>query len=92
MVDGLTAHYFIQQGSDKAMVFLQLYQANLTDTLLERDIGNKKITFNIKDGGSNPAYCPPSEKQTTTTATTTTATTTGGNASSSGSSSSSGSY
>ena len=94
MIDGLTAHYFIQQGSDKAMVFLQLYQANLTDPLLERDIGNKKITFNIKDGGSNPAYCPPSEKQTTTTATTTTATatTTGGNASSSGSSSSSGSY
>ena len=56
MIDGLTAHYFIQQGSEKAMVFLQLYQANLTDTLLERDIGNKKIEFNIKDGGSNKRY------------------------------------
>ncbi len=56
MIDGLTAHYFIQQGSEKAMVFLQLYQANLTDTLLERDIGNKKLEFNIKDGGSNKRY------------------------------------
>lgn len=56
MIDGLTAHYFIQQGSEKAMVFLQLYQANLTDTLLERDIGNKKIEFNVKDGGSNKRY------------------------------------
>lgn len=56
MIDGLTAHYFIQQGSEKAMVFLQLYQANLTDTLLERDIGNKKLEINIKDGGSNKRY------------------------------------
>jgi hypothetical protein len=56
MIDGLTAHYFIQQGSEKAMVFLQLYQANLTDTLLERDVGNKKLEINIKDGGSNKRY------------------------------------
>ena len=28
MIDGLTSHYLIQQGSEKAMVFLQMYQAN----------------------------------------------------------------
>lgn len=56
MIDGLTAHYLLQQGSDKAMVFLQIYQSNLTDILWTRSYANKKITVNIKDGGSNPRY------------------------------------
>lgn len=56
MIDGLTAHYLLQQGSDKAMVFLQIYQSNLTDTLWERTNANSKIVVNIKDGGSNPRY------------------------------------
>lgn len=56
MIDGLTAHYLLQQGSDKAMVFLQIYQSNLTDTLWERTNANNKIVVNIKDGGSNPRY------------------------------------
>lgn len=56
MIDGLTAHYLIQQGSDKAMVFLQMYQANLTDTLHNRTHGNKGYAVNIKDGGSNKRY------------------------------------
>lgn len=56
MIDGLTAHYLIQQGSDKAMVFLQMYQANLTDILHHRVHGNKGYTVTIKDGGSNKRY------------------------------------
>lgn len=56
MIDGLTAHYLLQQGSDKAMVFLQIYQSNLTDILWTRNYANKKISVNIKDGGSNPRY------------------------------------
>tara|TARA_B100000780_G_scaffold128324_1_gene89990 strand:+ start:11551 stop:11994 length:444 start_codon:yes stop_codon:yes gene_type:complete len=58
MIDGLTAHYFIQQGSDKAMVFLQLYQANMTNILHDRSYGNKAYVRKIPDGGSNPAYKP----------------------------------
>lgn len=56
MIDGLTAHYLLQQGSDKAMVFLQIYQSNLTDTLFTRSNGNQKIVVNIRDGGSNQRY------------------------------------
>ncbi len=56
MIDGLTAHYLIQQGSDKAMVFLQMYQANLTDILHHEAHGNKGYTVTIKDGGSNKRY------------------------------------
>ena len=33
MIDGLTSHYLIQQGSEKAMIFLQMYQANMADIL-----------------------------------------------------------
>lgn len=58
MIDGLTAHYFIQQGSEKAMVFLQLYQAGLNNILHERANGNKAYTRSITDGGSNKAYAP----------------------------------
>lgn len=94
MIDGLTAHYFIQQGSEKAMVFLQLYQANTANILHERSYGNKPYQRSITDGGSNKAYCPPTEKKTTETTTSTTASNTSGNPSSSvsSSSSSSGSY
>jgi hypothetical protein len=56
MIDGLTAHYFIQQGSEKAMVFLQLYQANMANILHERAYGNKAYTRTIVDGGSNHRY------------------------------------
>jgi hypothetical protein len=56
MIDGLTAHYFIQQGSDKAMIFLQLYQANMANLLHERSYGNKKYEMKIVDGGSNHRY------------------------------------
>ena len=56
MIDGLTAHYFIQQGSEKAMVFLQLYQANMANVLHERAYGNKAYTRKITDGGSNIRY------------------------------------
>ena len=56
MIDGLTAHYFIQQGSDKDMIFLQLYQANMANLLHERSYGNKKYEMKIVDGGSNHRY------------------------------------
>lgn len=56
MIDGLTAHYFIQQGSEKAMVFLQLYQAQMANILHERSYGNKEYTRKIVDGGSNHRY------------------------------------
>jgi len=56
MIDGLTSHYLIQQGSEKAIMFLQMYQATMTDTLLTRLDGNKRYYVNIRDGGSNPSY------------------------------------
>lgn len=56
LIDGLTAHYFIQQGSEKAMIFLQLYQSNMANVLHERVYGNKKYTRSITDGGSNHRY------------------------------------
>lgn len=56
MIDGLTAHYFIQQGSEKAMVFLQLYQAQMANILHERSYGNKEYTRKVVDGGSNHRY------------------------------------
>ena len=55
MIDGLTAHYLLQQGSDKAMVFLQIYQSNLTDTLFTRTNGNKKIVRQHKGRWFKPA-------------------------------------
>ena len=58
MIDGLTAHYFIQQGSEKAMVFLQLYQAGMNNILHERANGNKAYTRMVTDGGSNKSYAP----------------------------------
>lgn len=58
MIDGLTAHYFIQQGSEKAMIFLQLYQAGMNNILNERTNGNKAYTRTITDGGSSKAYAP----------------------------------
>jgi hypothetical protein len=55
MIDGLTAHYLIQQGSEKAVMFLQLYQALMTDILLTRQDSNK--TYSIKPiEYSNKAY------------------------------------
>jgi len=56
VIDGLTAHYFIQQGSEKAMMFLQLYQANMANILHERAYGNKAYTRKVVDGGSNHRY------------------------------------
>jgi len=56
LIDGLTAHYFIQQGSEKAMVFLQLYQANMANILHERAYGNKAYVRSVTDGGSNHRY------------------------------------
>lgn len=56
MIDGLTAHYFIQQGSDKAMVFLQLYQANMSNILHQRAHGNAPYVRSVMDGGSNRRY------------------------------------
>ena len=55
MIDGLTAHYLIQQGSEKAVMFLQLYQALMTDILLTRQDANK--TYSLKPiEYSNKAY------------------------------------
>lgn len=56
MIDGLTSHYLIQQGSEKAIMFLQMYQATMTDTLLNRLDGNKRYFAKIMDGGSNSRY------------------------------------
>lgn len=58
MIDGLSAHYFVQQGSDKAMVHLQLYQSSMTNILHQRSHGNKPYVRTIMDGGSNPSYKP----------------------------------
>jgi len=49
MIDGLTAHYSLQQGSEKAMVMLKLYQAGITDILHERANGNKGYSMIITD-------------------------------------------
>lgn len=55
MIDGLTAHYLIQQGSEKAVMFLQLYQALMTDILLTRQDGN--VRYSVKPiEYSNKAY------------------------------------
>lgn len=56
MIDGLTSHYLIQQGSEKAIMFLQMYQATMTDILLTRIDSNKRYFAKIMDGGSNPRY------------------------------------
>tara|TARA_B110000046_G_scaffold29420_1_gene30919 strand:+ start:5287 stop:5715 length:429 start_codon:yes stop_codon:yes gene_type:complete len=56
MIDGLVAHYLIQQGSEKAMLMLQMYQANMTDILHTRAYGNKEYTVKIMDGGSSKRY------------------------------------
>lgn len=56
MIDGLTSHYLIQQGSEKAIMFLQMYQATMTDILLTRLDGNKRYFAKVMDGGSNPRY------------------------------------
>lgn len=49
VIDGLTAHYLLQQGSEKAMVMLKLYQAGITDILHERANGNKGYQMIITD-------------------------------------------
>jgi len=73
MIDGLTAHYLIQQGSEKAMTFYQLYTAGTSDMLWDRytradgTTGNAEIQISITDGGSNPAYKPSISTKTTTT-------------------------
>jgi hypothetical protein len=70
MIDGLTAHYMIQQGSEKANVFLNIYQSNMSDLLHTRAYGNKPYAISIMDGGSHPSYKP--KQSSTTTSTTTT--------------------
>ena len=55
MIDGLTAHYLIQQGSEKAVMFLQLYNALLTDILLTRQDGNVRYSAKPIEY-SNKAY------------------------------------
>ena len=55
MIDGLTAHYLIQQGSEKAVMFLQLYQALMTDILLTRQDGNVRYSAKPIEY-SNKAY------------------------------------
>lgn len=97
MIDGLTAHYLIQQGSEKAMVFLKMYQANLSDTLHHRVYGNKSYEFSVTDGGSNKKYVPKTKDKTTTTTSTTdgvttTTSTTTSNSSTATSAASSGGY
>ena len=65
MIDGLTSHYLIQQGSEKAMIFLQMYQANMADILwdtyrrADNKIGNDELVISVTDGGSNKRYKPP---------------------------------
>lgn len=49
MIDGLTAHYLIQQASEKAPLFLQIYQSNISDVLYQRKFGNQKIELSVKD-------------------------------------------
>ena len=49
MIDGLTAHYMIQQASEKAPLFLQIYQANLSDILYQRMYGNQSLELGIPD-------------------------------------------
>lgn len=83
MIDGLTAHYMIQQGSEKAALAMRLYQSNMSDILFERKYGNNELCIEITDGGSNKAYKSSKSKSTktatSTAATTTTTTTTSGN-------------
>ena len=81
MIDGLTAHYNIQQGSEKAMTFYQLYTAGMSDILWDRytradgTSGNAPLCVSITDGGSNEAY--KSKKAATSTTSTTTTSSTG---------------
>lgn len=52
MIDGLTAHYMLQQASEKAPLFLQIYQANLSDILYQRLYGNIPLIQAITDRSS----------------------------------------
>lgn len=52
MIDGLTAHYMIQQASEKAPLFLQIYQSNLSDILYQRLYGNIPLIQAITDRSS----------------------------------------
>ena len=70
MIDGLTAHYLIQQGSEKAALAMRMYQSNMSDMFYERIYGNAAIKIAITDKGSNKAY------DTTATATSPTSTVT----------------
>ena len=55
MIDGLVAHYLIQQGSEKAIMFLKLYQSLMTDILLTRQGSNKRYELKPFEY-SNKAY------------------------------------
>ena len=72
MIDGLTAHYMIQQGSEKSALAMRMYQSNMSDIFYERSYGNASISINIKDGGSNKAYKDTATASSTTTTVTTT--------------------
>ena len=39
----------IQQASEKAPLFLQIYQSNISDVLYQRKFGNQKIELSVKD-------------------------------------------
>ena len=56
MIDGLTAHYMIQQGSEKSALAMRMYQSNTTDIFYERSYGNAALCIEIRDGGSNKSY------------------------------------
>jgi len=79
MIDGLTAHYMIQQASEKAVLAMRLYQSNMSDILYERKYGNQKLCVDITDGGSNKSYKSSKDEKTTTTSAATGTTTTNGN-------------
>lgn len=49
ILDGITAYYMIQQGSEKAQLFLKLYQSKTTDLLYQRMYGNAPLEVNITD-------------------------------------------
>jgi len=55
IVAGLLAHYSLQQGSNKAEIYMPIYYKTLNQQLWRALNGNTSIQLRIMDDGTNPA-------------------------------------
>lgn len=56
MTAGLTAHYALQQSSQRTGALKQVYDTTMNRVLYNRRYGNASISVRPMDGGSNPTY------------------------------------